>query len=127
MPRAEPPLSPMSPRPLLLNMAAERDVYFPVLEGPTDVRPRVHELGPQGPIDEDLPVEKCDIVVESSEAVRHTHAGDGWRDRTEHEIRLAIAAWRKSRKPEVVMCFNDAPYKPEGLGGEAGHPGHGVP
>jgi hypothetical protein len=29
---------------------------------------------------------------------------------TEHEIRSAIAAWRKSGKPEVVVCFNDAPY-----------------
>jgi len=35
---------------------------------------------------------------------------------TEHEIRAAIAASRKSGKPgkpEVVICFNDAPYRPK--------------
>src|SRR5271154_6715100 len=32
---------------------------------------------------------------------------------TEHEIGAAIAAWRKSGKPEVVMCFNDKPYRPK--------------
>jgi len=100
------------------NMAAERDVQFKVLGWKTDVRPRVHELGPQGPIDEDLPVEKCDIVVGILWKRFGTPMPEmGGETGTEHEIRLAIAAWRKSRKPEVVMCFNDAPYKPEGLGG----------
>jgi formylglycine-generating enzyme required for sulfatase activity len=32
---------------------------------------------------------------------------------TEHEIRAAIAPSRKSGKPEVVICFNDAPYRPK--------------
>jgi hypothetical protein len=45
------------------NTAAERDVRFQVLGWKTDVRPRVHQQGPQGPIDEDLPIEQCDIVV----------------------------------------------------------------
>ncbi|MBL8290569.1 MAG: hypothetical protein JNN08_01965, partial [Bryobacterales bacterium] len=45
------------------NTAAERDVQFRVLGWKTDVRPRVHERGPQGPIDEDLPIGQCDIVV----------------------------------------------------------------
>ena len=45
------------------NTAAERDVQFRVLGWKTDVRPRVHEQGPQGPIDEDLPIAQCDIVV----------------------------------------------------------------
>jgi hypothetical protein len=94
------------------NMADERGVQFKVLGWKTDVRPRVHEQGPQGPIDEDLPVGQCDIV-----------AGIFWKRfgtpipkmrgeaGAEHEIRTAIAAWRKSGKPEVVICFNDAPYR----------------
>jgi len=44
-------------------IAAERDVRFEVLGWKTHVRPRVNDQGPQGPIDEDLPVEQCDIVV----------------------------------------------------------------
>jgi hypothetical protein len=45
------------------NMAVERDVRFEVLGWKTDVRARIHLRGPQGPIDEDLPVEKWDVVV----------------------------------------------------------------
>ena len=45
------------------NTAGERDVQFRVLDYRTDARPRVNKLGPQGPIDEDMPVQECDIVV----------------------------------------------------------------
>jgi formylglycine-generating enzyme required for sulfatase activity len=100
------------------NMAKDRDVQFDVVGWKTGVRPRVNELGPQGPIDEDLPMERCDIVV----GIFWKRFGTpmpqmGGETGTEHEVRAAIAAWRKSGKPEVVMCFNDAPYKPEGLEG----------
>jgi formylglycine-generating enzyme required for sulfatase activity len=96
------------------NMAAERDVQFKVLGWKTDVRHRVHEQGPQGPIDEDLPVAQCDIVVgilwkRLGEPIPEMDDETG----TEHEIRSAIDAWRLSRKPEVVVCFNDAPYRPK--------------
>jgi len=86
------------------NMAEERDVQIKVLGWKTDVRPRVHDQGPQGPIDEDLPVGQCDIVV----GILWKRLGAG----TEHEIRAAIAASRQSGKTEVVVCFNDAAYKP---------------
>ncbi|MBI1787779.1 MAG: NACHT domain-containing protein [Acidobacteria bacterium] len=96
------------------NTAAERDVQFKVLGWKTDVRPRVHEQGPQGPIDEDLPIEQCDIVV----GILWKRFGTpipqkGGETGTEHEIRAAITAWRQSGKPEVVICFNDAPYRPK--------------
>ena len=96
------------------NTAAEHDVVFKVLGWKTDVRPRVHEQGPQGPIDEDLPIEQCDIVV----GILWKRFGTpipqmGGETGTEHEIRTAIAASRESRKPEVVICFNDAPYRPK--------------
>src|SRR4051812_14770104 len=95
------------------NTAAERDVQFKVLGWKTDVRARLHEKGPQGPIDEDLPVGQCDIVV----GILWKRFGQpmpqmGGETGTEHEIRAAIAAWRQSRRPEVVICFNDAPYRP---------------
>ena len=94
------------------NTAGERDVIFRVLGWKTDARPRVDDEGPQGPIDEDIPVEQCDIVV----GILWKRLGQpipemGGETGTEHEIRAAIAAWRKSRKPEVVICFNDAPYR----------------
>ena len=83
------------------NMAAERDVRFDVVGYNTDVRPRVDERGVQGVIDEDLPLEQFHIVV----GILWKRLGPG----TEHEIRSAI----KCGKPEVVICFNDALYKPK--------------
>jgi hypothetical protein len=60
------------------NMAAERDVRFDVVEWKTHARPRVHEKGAQGPIDEDMPVEQCDIVVGILwKRFRHDHPGNG--------------------------------------------------
>src|SRR5947207_183509 len=96
------------------NMAHERDVQFRVAGWKTDARPRVHDGGPQGPIDEDLPIEQCDIVV----GILWRRFGTpipskGGETGTEHEIRAAIAASRTSGKPEVVICFNEAPYRPK--------------
>ena len=95
------------------NTAGERDVQFKVLGWNTDTRPRVHARGPQGAIDEDVPIEKSDIVVGILWKFFGTPIPemDG-ETGTLHEIRTAIAAFRKSGKPEVVLCFNDAPYRP---------------
>ena len=95
-----------------LNMAAERDVRFEVLGWETDVRARLHEQGAQGAVDEDLPIERFDIVVGILWKRFGTPIPEmGGETGTEHEIRGAIAAWRQSGKPEVVICFNDAPYR----------------
>jgi hypothetical protein len=95
-------------------MAHERDVQFEVLDWKTDARSRLHEQGPQGPIDEDMPVGECDIVVGILWKRFGTPIPEmGGETGTEHEIRSAIAAWRKSGKPEVAMCFNEAPYRPK--------------
>src|SRR5271154_3396363 len=53
------------------------------------------------------------------EALWHAHPGNGGETGTEHELRTAIAASRKSGKPpkpEVVICFNDAPVRPKESG-----------
>jgi len=75
------------------NMAAERDVVLRVVGYKTDARPRVDKEGPQGPIDEDMPVWGCDIVV----GILWKRLGEG----TEHEIRSAI----ESVKPESGALF----------------------
>jgi len=96
------------------NTAGERDVQFRVLGWETDARPRVDDQGPQGPIDKDLPVEECDIVVGILWKRLGTPIPEmGGETGTEHEIRGAITASRKSGKPEVVVCFNDAPVRPK--------------
>jgi hypothetical protein len=99
------------------NTADERNVQFRVLGWKTDVRPRVDDRGPQGPIDDDLKIEECDIVVGILWKRFGTPIPEmGGETGTEHEIRSAIAASRKSGKPckpEVVICFNDAPYRPK--------------
>ena len=97
-------------------MAAERDVQFRVVGYKTDVRPRVHEEGPQYLIDKDLPVEECDIVVGILWKRFGTPIPEmGGQTGTEHEIRTAIAASKKACKPEVVVCFNDAAYRPKDI------------
>jgi len=95
------------------NTAAERDVQFKVLGWDTDARPRVHAQGPQGVIDDDVRIGNCDIVVGIFWNFFGTPIPEmGGETGTEHEIRTAIAAFRESGKPEVVLCFNDAPYRP---------------
>lgn len=96
------------------NVGAERDVQFNVVGWKTHVRPRVHKKGPQGPIDEDLSVAKCDIVVGILWKRFGTPIPEmGGETGTEHELREAIAASHQSGKPEVVVCFNDALYRPK--------------
>jgi hypothetical protein len=89
-------------------------VQFKVLGYKTDVRPRIHKKGAQGPIDEDLPVENCDIVVGILwKRIGTPIAEMGGETGTQHEIRTAIAAAGEAGKPEVVVCFNDAPVRPK--------------
>ena len=107
------------------NMAAERDVQFRVVGYKTDVRPRVHEKGPQGPIDEDLPIAQCDIVVGILWKRFGTPIPEmGGETGTEHEIRAAIAASRQSGKAGSGDLFQRSPLPAQGRGGVgAGHPG----
>ena len=99
---------------LNINIAAIHDVRFEVVEWKTHARPRVDEKGPQGPIDEDIPIAECDIVVGILWKRFGTPIPEmGGESGTEHEIRAAVAALRQSGKPEVVICFNDAPYRPK--------------
>jgi len=72
----------------------------------TDSGPGFHADGPQGKIDEDLPIADCDIIV----AIFWTRFGStilaGSETGTEHEINLAFEAWKKSkRKPQILIYF----------------------
>ena len=93
-------------------IAAERDVQFNVLRYETHARPRVHPDGPQGPIKDDLPIPDCDIVI----GILWKRFGTPMPEMnnetgTEYELRTAIGASQKYGKPEVVICFNDAPFR----------------
>ncbi|MFN7937305.1 MAG: NACHT domain-containing protein [Bryobacteraceae bacterium] len=76
-------------------------VQFRVVGWRTDVRFRVDVRGGQAPIDEDIPVEECDVVV----GIFWKRFGPG----TVDEVRRAVGA----KKPEVVLCFNRTPWMPE--------------
>ncbi|MBL8179083.1 MAG: SUMF1/EgtB/PvdO family nonheme iron enzyme [Bryobacterales bacterium] len=98
------------------NMADERGTRFQVVGWRTDVRARLHEGGPQGAIDEDLRIPECDIVVGIFwKRFGQPLAEMGGETGTQHEIRSAVAAWRATKKPEVVVCFNRAPFAPDGV------------
>ena len=96
----------------LTTICAERGVHFDVQVWETDVRPRLHADGPQGPINQDLPVESFDIVV----GIFWKRFGTPMPDQnneigTEYELRRAIKAGLATGKPEVVVFFNETPYK----------------
>lgn len=75
----------------------------------------IHEKRPQGAIDDDLPFWECDIVggilwKRFGSPIPQMPSETG----TEHQIRAAIeTSTPPSGKPEVVICLNDAPFRPK--------------
>ena len=71
----------------------------------TDSGPGFHLKGPQGKIDQDLPISDCDIMV----AIFWTRLGTptvaNGETGTEHEINLAFESWKKNHKPQILIYF----------------------
>lgn len=84
----------------------------------TDASPGFHPGGPQRQIDEALGIEASDIVVGIFWKKFGTPVADA-DSGTEHELRLAIKAWRESReglegrKPQIMVYFKNKAYAPE--------------
>jgi len=93
------------------SVAADRACHLSLWRWETDAWPRLHLDGPQGAIDEQMKLEEADLVVGIfwRRFGTPTHEeGSG----TEHELRLAWAAWRAHERPEVMVYFCQRAYRP---------------
>jgi hypothetical protein len=82
------------------------DFAIDVYRWETDSGPGFHVKGPQGKIDQDLPISSCDIMV----AIFWTRFGSptllpGGETGTEHEISIAFESWKKKQKPQILIYF----------------------
>jgi hypothetical protein len=78
----------------------------------TDAHPGFHVDGPQGLIDNVLRIQDCDLLIGifwKKFGTPTKDAGSG----TEHEFRVAYEAWKKHRKPQIMVYFNQRAYTPK--------------
>ncbi len=78
----------------------------------TDAQPGLHLEGPQGLIDVTMRIEDADVVVGIFWKRFGTPTLDG-DSGTEHELRRAWSAWRKTGRPQVMVYFCQRPYMPQ--------------
>jgi hypothetical protein len=86
-------------------------VSLRVIMWETDAYPGFRTGGAQALIDEVLRIDQCDILVgifwkRFGSPVSDADSG------TEHEIRLALASWKNSGTPQMMMYFNEKPFMP---------------
>jgi len=94
------------------GIAADRGLHLEVYRWETDAYPGFHAEGPQGLIDPILRIEDSDILIGIFWKRFGTPTANG-RTGTEHEIGLAHEAWKKNKRPEIMVYFNQKPYSPE--------------
>jgi hypothetical protein len=85
-------------------------VRFEVSRWETDAYPGFHVDGPQGLIDRILRISDADVLVgifwkRFGTPVKNNGSG------TEHEFRDAYKAWKRNKRPEIMMYFRQKPYQ----------------
>jgi hypothetical protein len=92
--------------------AADRGLRLEVVRWETDAYPGFHAEGPQGLIDPVLRIEESDVLV----GIFWKKLGSPTRDAksgTQHEFRLAYEAWKKNRRPQIMVYFKQRPFIPQ--------------
>lgn len=94
------------------GVARDRNLRLEVSRWETDAYPGFHEDGAQGLIDPILKVQDCDVLIgifwkRFGSPVKDAKSG------SEHEILRAYEAWKKDRRPQIMVYFNQSPYKPK--------------
>ena len=94
------------------SISADHGLRLEVVRWETDAHPGFHPDGPQGLIDPILRIEDCDVLVgifwkRFGTPTKSASSG------TAHEFRLAYEAWKKSRRPQVMVYFKQKPYAPK--------------
>jgi hypothetical protein len=91
--------------------AAEHGYLLELHRWETDSQPGFHVRGAQGVVDDDLDIENCDVLIGIFWRRFGTPTSDA-RSGTEHEIRTAISAWKKSGQPRIMLYFSRKPATP---------------
>lgn len=94
------------------GVAADRGLLLEAIRWETDTYPGFHPEGPQGLIDPILRIEDSDVVIGifwKRFGTPVKDAGSG----AEHEFKLAYEGWRQKQQPEVMVYFNQKPYRPQ--------------
>lgn len=96
------------------GIAADRGLILAVTKWETNAYPGLAEDGAQGQIDPTLNIENCDLLV----GIFGAHFGTptkGEQSGTVYEIKKAIAAWEKKKKPQVWVYFKEGLLAPQTL------------
>jgi tetratricopeptide (TPR) repeat protein len=91
------------------HIARPRGLHLDVYRWETDSYPGFHPQGPQGLIDPILKIETCDILIGIFWRRFGTPVSDA-KSGTEHEFRIAYEAWKKNRKPQIMVYFSQRKY-----------------
>lgn len=94
------------------SISADRGLRLEVVRWETDAHPGFHPDGPQGLIDPILRIEECDVLV-GIFWKRFGTPAKGDSSGTAHEFRLAYEAWKRNRRPQVMVYFKQKPYAPK--------------
>lgn len=93
-------------------VAKDRGLRLEVSRWETDAYPGFHADGAQGLVDHVLRIEDCDVLVGIFWKRFGKPVGDA-KSGTEHEFRTAYEAWKRNKRPEIMVYFNQEPYKPK--------------
>ncbi|WP_321477868.1 SpoIIE family protein phosphatase [uncultured Paludibaculum sp.] len=93
------------------SICVDRNLRLEAVRWETDAYPGFHLDGPQHLIDGVLKIDDCDLLIGLFWKRFGTPVDDA-SSGTEHEIRNAIAAWRRKGLPQVMVYFNQKAYKP---------------
>jgi hypothetical protein len=94
------------------SVAADRELRLELSRWETDAYPGFHPEGPQGLIDPIIQITDCDLLIGIFWKKFGTPTADG-QTGTEHEINLAINAWKEKGSPQVFVYFSQKPYSPQ--------------
>ena len=94
------------------GVARDRGVRLELARWETDAYPGFHPEGPQGLIDPILRIETCDILIGIFWKRFGTPVTDA-QSGTEHEFRLGYEAWKQTRRPHIMVYFNQRAYTPK--------------
>jgi hypothetical protein len=90
------------------GIATDRELRLEVVRWETDSYPGFSPEGPQGLIDPILRIDKCALLI----GIFWKRLGKPTRDAksaTEHEFHLAHTSWKKNRRPQIMIYFNQKP------------------
>ncbi|MGH9839067.1 MAG: NACHT domain-containing protein [Blastocatellia bacterium] len=110
--KAERDLLPNVMEELNRGVAADRGLRLELSRWETDTHPGFHPEGPQGLIDPFLQITDCDLLIGVFWKRFGTPTADG-QTGTEHEINLAINAWKEKCSPQIFVYFNQKSYTPK--------------